>query len=250
MDENNGIRINKYLSMSGYCSRRAADTLVEQGKVYVDGIPAETGTRVFDGQTVTVDGREIKPVLECRVFAFYKPIGYISSLSDEQGEGIGRFIPEDLRLYPVGRLDKDSEGLMLLTNDGELMNSILKAAEGHEKEYLVKVDRDITQSFLRGMEKGVLITNRATGRKVMTAPCTTARIDGRNFTITLIQGLNRQIRRMCGSFEYKVIGLKRIRIMNITIGNMRPGDIVEITGDNLTELRNRIRRQHEQKGTN
>ncbi len=245
MSDNNGIRINKYLSMAGYCSRRAADSLVEQGRVTVDGIQAGNGTKVLDGQSVAVDGKTVSLLCEYRVFAFYKPVGYISSLSDEQGEGIGGFIPENLRLYPVGRLDKDSEGLMLLTNDGGLMNSILKAAEGHEKEYIVRVDRDITGSFLKEMERGVLITNRATGTKVRTAPCRIRRIDNRSFGIILIQGLNRQIRRMCGAFGYKVIKLQRIRIMNINVNDMKPGDIAEITGHDLTELGQQIGRDYE-----
>lgn len=234
---NNEIRINKYISMAGYCSRRAADELIAQGKVYVDGMVAETGTKVKAGQIVIVDGQVVEPVEERRVFAFYKPVGYISSLSDEQGQGISSFIPEGLRLYPVGRLDKDSEGLMLLTNDGELMNGILKASEGHEKEYIVQVNRNVTQEFLSNMEKGVSITNGATGQKVKTAPCKTCILDKRSFKIILIQGLNRQIRRMCGSFEYKVLNLKRIRIMNINIGKLEPGEIVEITGQELLDLK-------------
>ena len=235
--DNNEIRINKYLSMAGYCSRRAADELIAKGKVFVDDVMAETGTKVQPGQAVTVDGEIIKLIDERRVFAFYKPVGYISSLSDEQGQGIGGFVPEGLRLYPVGRLDKDSEGLMLLTNDGDLMNGILKASEGHEKEYIVKVNKPITQDFLNNMEKGVLITNGATGKKVMTAPTKTCILDKKSFKIVLIQGLNRQIRRMCGSFEYKVLNLKRIRIMNIVIGDLKPGEFVEITGQELAQLK-------------
>ncbi len=235
--ENNEIRINKFLSMAGYCSRRAADELIGEGRVTVDGVIAQTGTKVADGQTVCVDGQRITLVEEYKVYALYKPVGYISSLSDEQGKGIGEFITDGLRLFPVGRLDKDSEGLMLLTNDGELMNSILKASGGHEKEYIVTVNKNITDSFLKGMEQGVIITNGATNEKVKTATCKTVKMDNRNFKITLIQGLNRQIRRMCGSFEYKVLNLKRIRIMNITIGNMKPGDIIEITGQELLELK-------------
>ena len=235
--DNNEIRINKYISMAGYCSRRAADELITKGKVFVDGVMAETGTKVQPGQVVTIDGEIIKLIEEHRVFAFYKPVGYISSLSDDQGQGISGFMPEGLRLYPVGRLDKESEGLMLLTNDGELMNGILKASEGHEKEYVVKVDKPITQDFLNNMKKGVLITNGATGQKVMTAPTKTCILDKKSFKIVLIQGLNRQIRRMCGSFEYKVINLKRIRIMNIVIGDLKPGELVEITGQELAQLK-------------
>lgn len=235
--DNNEIRINKYLSMAGYCSRRAADELISAGRVTVDGITAENGTKVSSEQTVCVDGFSISLLKEHRVFAFYKPVGYISSLTDEQGEGISGFIPETIRLFPVGRLDKESEGLMLLTNDGELMNAILKAAGGHEKEYVVKVNKDITDSFLKGMESGVSITNRATGKKILTAPCKTFKSDKRSFRIILIQGLNRQIRRMCGAFGYNVLQLKRIRIMNIGIGDLKPGELIEITGDDLVQLK-------------
>lgn len=237
LNETNEIRINKYLSMSGYCSRRAADDIVSEGRVTVDGDVATTGTRVSQGAVVKVDNKIIKLCEECKVYAFNKPVGYISSLSDEQGEGIGKFIPKNLRLYPIGRLDKDSEGLMLLTNDGELMNSILKASGGHEKEYIVTVDHDLTDKFLHDMERGVKITNGATGKKVVTAPCVTQFIDSRHFKITLIQGLNRQIRRMCGSFGYKVQRLQRIRIMNIKINNIKCGEIREITGSELLELK-------------
>lgn len=237
LNETNEIRINKYLSMSGYCSRRAADDIVSEGRVTVDGDVATTGTRVSQGAVVKVDNKIIKLCEECKVYAFNKPAGYISSLSDEQGEGIGKFIPKNLRLYPIGRLDKDSEGLMLLTNDGELMNSILKASGGHEKEYIVTVDHDLTDKFLHDMERGVKITNGATGKKVVTAPCVTQFIDSRHFKITLIQGLNRQIRRMCGFFGYKVQRLQRIRIMNIKINNIKCGEIREITGSELLELK-------------
>ena len=237
LENTSRIRINKYISMSGFCSRRAADALIEQGKVTVDGVPAVMGTKVYAGQKICVEGQCLNAFAEHKVYAFYKPVGYISSMSDEQGIGISGFFKGYDRVYPVGRLDKESEGLMLLTNDGEMMNKILNAAGGHEKEYLVKVDRDIDDNFLRKMSSGVTITNGQTGRKVVTAPCKIDRIDNRHFRIILIQGLNRQIRRMCGCLNYKVINLKRIRIMNIDIGELKPGDIVEITGAKLDELR-------------
>lgn len=236
-NDNNEIRINKYLSMSGYCSRRAADCIVSEGRVTVDGSVATMGTKVSHGAIVKVDNTVISLCEECKVYAFNKPVGYISSLSDEQGEGIGKFIPPNLRLYPVGRLDKDSEGLMLLTNDGELMNSILKADGGHEKEYIVTVDHGISEKILCDMERGVRITNGATGKKVITAPCATQFIDNRHFRIILIQGLNRQIRRMCGFFGYKVQRLQRIRIMNIRLDNLKYGEIREITGSELMKLK-------------
>ncbi len=238
---NDIYRINKYISMCGYCSRRQADTLIDEGKVTVDGIKAVSGTKVTQNQVVIVNGQKIELQNTREVYAFYKPIGYISSLSDEQGTGIGGFIKTDLRLFPVGRLDKDSEGLMILTNDGELMNSVLKASNAHEKEYLVKVNRPITAKFIERMSKGVPITNGNTGEKIITAPCKIQQIDDRTFSITLIQGLNRQIRRMCGYFEYKVINLKRIRIMNIEIGKMRPGEYRLVSGDELAQIMDKLR---------
>lgn len=240
MEECNGIRINKYISMTGFCSRRAADELISQGRVMVNNLVAATGTKVMPQDIVMVDGKTVNLIDEYKVFALYKPVGYISSLSDEQGEGMSRFIPDDLRLFPVGRLDKDSEGLMLLTNDGELMNSILKASGGHEKEYIVTVDHIITNEFISEMEKGVVITNGATGNKIKTAPCRIKKIDDKNFSIILIQGLNRQIRRMCGNFGYKVMRLKRIRIMNVRVDGLKPGDIREVTVEELSILRGMI----------
>lgn len=236
----NEIRINKYISMSGYCSRRVADALVEEGRVTVDGVIATTGTKVQAGGQVKIDGVEIRPVEDKTIYAFYKPVGYISSLSDEQGEGISKFIPEGMRLFPIGRLDKESEGLMLLTNDGELMNEILNAAGGHEKEYIVTTRQEITDDFLKKMEQGVPITNGATGKKIITAPCRTMKICDRKFRITIIQGLNRQIRRMCGYFGYHVEELVRIRIMNVSVKGMKPGEIKELSGDVVRELRNML----------
>ncbi len=222
------MRINKFLSESGVCSRRHADRLVAEGRVCIDGVKASVGDSVEEGQTVTVDGSIIENKPDKCVYALYKPAGYICSMSDEQGTGLSCFVPGGKRLYPVGRLDKDSEGLVLLTNDGELMNSVLRASEGHEKEYTVTVDRVVTNAFVRGMSKGVSITNGATGRKVMTAPCRVKKTGEKTFDITLIQGLNRQIRRMCGFFGYKVVSLKRIRVMNVKLGNMKPGELRRI----------------------
>ena len=228
-----GIRINKFLSEAGYCSRRAADALVTEGRVSIDGRSALMGERVFAGSTVCVDdlpvfGNDIR-----KIYAFYKPVGYISSLSDEQGEGISSFLTMTERVYPVGRLDKDSEGLMLLTNDGELTNRILTAANGHEKEYEVTVDKKLTDTFLRELEKGVTIMNRATGQKIVTAPCKTAYVDEHTFRITIIQGMNRQIRRMCGALAYKVVRLKRIRILKLWVGDLKPGEIREVSREEL-----------------
>lgn len=232
-----GIRINKYLSQSGYCSRRHADELIEQGLVTIDGITAQCGSRVFDNQVVKVLGREVTLQNDKIIYALYKPAGYISSLSDEQGTGIGGFLKGLPRMYPVGRLDKDSEGLILLTNDGQLMNNILRAQGGHEKEYIVSVDHKITDDFIDKMQKGVMITDRYRQKKVMTAPCKVRKISDNTFSIILIQGLNRQIRRMCGNLGYKVVRLVRIRIMNITLDEMTPGQIRPLDGSKYKELR-------------
>lgn len=240
--DNNKIRINKYISQSGFCSRRAADELVAAGRVRINGEPAVQGSGAAPGDIVTVDGTVISIIEDKEVYAFYKPVGYISSLSDEQGEGIGKFLPEGKRLFPVGRLDKESEGLILLTNDGNLMNEILKAANGHEKEYIVTTRQEITDDFLVKMAKGVPITNAATGRKVITAPCKTMKINDKQFKITLIQGLNRQIRRMCGYFGYDVVNLMRVRIMNITLKGMKPGQVELIDGTRLAEIKKLVKK--------
>ena len=213
------IRINKYISKSGVCSRRAADKLINEGHVTINGVVAETGSKVTEKDIVRIDDDIINLIKDIKVYAFYKPVGYISSLSDEQGTGIASFLPQGMGLFPVGRLDKDSEGLMLITNDGNLMNEILNASNGHEKEYIVP------------------ITNRATGKKIITAPCKTEALEDNSFKITIIQGLNRQIRRMCGYFDIDVVSLKRVRIMNIMLGNMRPGELKELAQSELIKLR-------------
>ncbi|CDC40416.1 MAG TPA: pseudouridine synthase [Lachnospiraceae bacterium] len=237
MDNNEqSIRINKYISASGYCSRREADRLIEAGRVRIDGVVAVTGSRVNPKMTVTVDDTELNMAEDRVVYALNKPAGYISSLSDEQGQGISCFIPDGMRLFPVGRLDKESEGLMLLTNDGELMNNLLNAAGGHEKEYYVTVDRKVTDIFLKALESGVKINNRATGAKVITAPCRTRRISDNTFSIILIQGLNRQIRRMCGALGYGVVRLRRMRIKNICLGDLNEGCIRKLSDEEIIGL--------------
>lgn len=237
MDNTQSIRINKYISSSGYCSRREADRLITEGRVMIDGEPAVMGSRVGYDSSVTIDGIVLEQAPERVVYALNKPVGYISSLSDEQGQGISCFIPEGMRLFPVGRLDKESEGLMLLTNDGELMNELLKASGGHEKEYYVTVDRKVDDSFLKALENGVVIINRATNDKVRTAPCKTQLISDNTFSITLIQGLNRQIRRMCGALGYGVRQLKRMRIKNICLGNLNEGCIRKLTDEEVAGLK-------------
>lgn len=228
------IRLNKYLSESGVCSRREADRLIEAGKVTVDGKTAVTGMKVLMSQTVTVEGKKVdgkdRPVL----LAVHKPRGIVCTTSDkDRAENIVEFMKYPIRIYPVGRLDKDSEGLLLMTNQGELVNRILRSRYGHEKEYLVTVDKPVTKEFVEKMSRGVEILDTCT------KPCEVEKTGERSFRIVLTQGLNRQIRRMCEALGFNVKTLKRIRIMNIKLGNLKKGESREITGGEWDEL-NRI----------
>ncbi len=228
------IRLNKYLSESGVCSRREADRLIEAGKVTVDGMTAVTGMKVLPSQAVTVDGKTVggkdRPVL----LAVNKPRGIVCTTSDkDRAENIVEFLKYPVRIYPIGRLDKDSEGLLLMTNQGELVNRILRSRYGHEKEYLVTVDKPVTKDFIEKMSRGVEILDTCT------KPCEVEKTGESSFRIILTQGLNRQIRRMCEALGFHVKTLKRIRIMNMKLGNLRTGESREITGDEWVEL-NRI----------
>ena len=217
-------RINKYLSEAGYCSRREADRLVEAGKVTIDGVAAVCGSKVADGQTVCVDGKEVSGRSRRILLAFNKPAGIVCTTTDKQGSNnIVDFIGYPERIYPVGRLDKDSEGLILMTNDGAMMDRILRSANGHEKEYIVRVNKPVTDEFVKGMSDGVYLKELD-------------RIDDRTFSVTLTQGLNRQIRRMCENFGYKVMKLKRIRIMNIMLGDLKQGCYRDVTTEEYAEL--------------
>ena len=235
------MRLNKYISDAGCCSRREADRLIEAGRIKVNGKTAQMGMQVEQDDIVEIDGSRIRHYKGGRkvIYAFYKPEGIVTTMADEpdslakflQGKGI------DARVYPVGRLDKESCGLLLLTNDGDLMNSILKTSNNHQKEYVVKVNKDITDAFLKGMASGVEITDGNTGKKVVTRRCTVKRNGKRTFTIVLRQGLNRQIRRMCGSFGYEVTSLKRIRIMNVNLNGLKEGEIRLLTFEEEKRLR-------------
>ena len=244
------MRLNKYIGDAGYCSRREADRLIEAGKVAVNGKTALVGMQVKEGDTVTVDG-----VLVGRsetdhkiIYAFYKPRGVVCTMADEP-DSLFRFLKNrclenpfsengfSARVYPIGRLDKDSDGLVLLTNDGELTNRILKTADNHQKEYAVKVNKDITDAFIRGMAAGVEIVDGNKGVKVTTRKCRVEKTGRRSFIIVLEQGLNRQIRRMCGAFGYEVTALRRVRIMNIRLNGLKEGGIRVLTEEEETRLR-------------
>ena len=192
------MRLNKYISDSGICSRREADRLIESGKVCVNGNVASMGMQVMDNDSVEVDGRSIKPPAAVKkvIYAFYKPVGVVTTMADEP-DGLAEYLKNkgiDKRVFPVGRLDKESSGLLLLTNDGELMNNILKTSNNHQKEYVVKVNKDVTDDFIKKMGAGVEITDASTGKKVITRKCVVKKNGKKTFTIVLRQGLNRQIR--------------------------------------------------------
>ena len=227
----NGIRLNKYLSEAGICSRREADRLIEDGKVTVDGRTASMGMKVFTSQEITVNGKRVEGKERPVLLAVNKPRGIVCTTSDkDRAENIVEFLKYPVRIYPVGRLDKDSEGLLLMTNQGELVNRILRGRYGHEKEYLVTVDRPVTEAFIRQMRNGVEILG------TRTKPCEAEITGERSFSIILTQGLNRQIRRMCEALGYQVKTFKRVRIMNVKLGNLKTGQYRELTPAEWEEL--------------
>ena len=231
------LRINKYLSSIGFCSRREADRLLEQGKVKIDGETAQVGQRMMPEQEVTVNGIPVKDKPREIIIAFNKPKGIVCTSSKKEKNNIVDYLHFPTRIYPVGRLDKDSTGLILLTNDGELTDCILRGKNNHEKEYLVTVQKPLRAEIIHAMEQGVPILD------TMTRPCRIIQIDSHTFRIILTQGLNRQIRRMCEYFGYKVITLKRVRVMNIHLGDLKEGTWREITGKELAELKDALKGQ-------
>lgn len=233
-----GIRLNKYLSDAGICSRREADRLIEEGRVLIDGVPASMGTKVEPGQTVCCDGQTVggkdKPVF----LVVNKPRGIVCTTSDkDRAENIVEFLNYPQRIYPVGRLDKDSEGLLLMTNQGDIVNKILRGGNNHEKEYAVAVNKPVTEEFLKKMREGVWIEDLA----VLTKPCRAWQTGSHTFHIVLTQGLNRQIRRMCRALDYHVMKLKRVRIMSIKLGNLERGEYRELTEKEVEELKRMVK---------
>ena len=211
------ISLNKYLSSTGICSRREADRWIEAGRVTINGAIAQKGNRVETGDAVQLDGKSVGERPAPLYLAFHKPAGVTSTTDAKDPDNIIDYINYPQRIFTIGRLDKASTGLILLTNDGDVVNEILRAENEHEKEYIVTVDRPITPAFVRGMSAGVPILG------TRTSPCTVQRLGQRSFRIVLTQGLNRQIRRMCGFFGYTVLTLKRIRIMHIELGDLPVG---------------------------
>ena len=227
-----GIRINKFLSEAGVCSRREADRQVENGNVTIDGKIAVMGDRIFDGQKVCFMGKEVTLEEEKILLAVHKPAGIVCTAEKREKNNIVDFIHYPKRIYPVGRLDKDSTGLILMTNQGELVNKIMRAGNMHEKEYIVTVNKPVTDAFLRGMSGGVPLVELG----VTTRKCKVERLGKRKFKIILTQGYNRQIRRMCEYFGYRVEELQRVRIMNIHLGDLAPGTYRKLTTKEYTEL--------------
>lgn len=225
-----GTRINKYLSEIGFCSRREADRLLEDGRVSIDGKLPELGTRVMPGQKVCVDGKPVKGGDKPVILAVNKPVGIVCTTTKVEKDNIVDFINYKTRVYPIGRLDKSSEGLILMTNMGEMVNKIMRAGNYHEKEYIVSVNQDITDDFLTQMSTGVPILD------TVTRPCKVEKLGRRKFRIILTQGLNRQIRRMCEYLGYRVVYLKRVRIMNIKLGDIKSGEYRELTPKEMAEL--------------
>lgn len=228
--DNEGIRLNKYIASSGLCSRREADTLIESGKVTINGEPAVQGSKVMDGDIVLVNGRKVTPDDDMVYIAFNKPLGVTCTTDKRDPSNIIDYIGFDERIFPVGRLDKNSSGLILLTNDGSIVNKLLRAENGHEKEYLVTVNRPYDKNFIRSMESGVPVLGQ------LTLPCKLKPAGDKTFKIILHQGLNRQIRRMCEYLGYKVTRLKRIRFMNIDLGDLETGKWRYLTSSEKKEL--------------
>ena len=230
-----GTRINKFLSEVGYCSRRQADSLIEQGRVYVDKKPAIMGMKVFEDDLIEVDGEKINQIKKKKIFiALNKPKGIVCTTnSDVEENNIIDFVNYHERIFPVGRLDRSTTGLILLTNDGETANQILKTSNNNEKEYLVKVNKPISESILKKMSEGIPMLGKKTRK------CSIKKLKTNQFKIILTQGLNRQIRRMCNYFDFKVVSLTRTRIMNIKL-DIPEGKYRLLNENEIKSLKNKI----------
>ena len=224
------VRLNKYLSEAGVCSRREADRLIESGKVTVDGQRAQTGMKIRPGQEVRVGKKVVSRQDEMVVLAVNKPRGIVCTEEKRERNSIVRFLDYPIRVTYIGRLDKDSRGLLLMTNNGDIINRMMRAANHHEKEYKVTVDHEITGEFLEKMAGGVGILD------TVTRPCKVEKLGKYTFSIILTQGLNRQIRRMCEALGYEVKDLVRVRVMNIRLGSLKEGEYREVTDEELDEL--------------
>lgn len=228
-----GTRLNKYMAQAGLCSRREADRYIEAGQVYINGKKAEVGQLVFAGDKVTIGAKELRDNNEKVVLAWYKPVGVTCTEKDPHAKRkIGDVFKYPVRVTYAGRLDKDSEGLLIMTNDGDLINDMMRGANGHEKEYVVKVDKELTEEFQNAMQEGIFLPEL----ERTTRPCI-VKLEGKyTFRIVLTQGLNRQIRRMCEALGYQVKSLKRVRVVNVELGKLKPSEYRELTPVEKKEL--------------
>jgi 23S rRNA pseudouridine2604 synthase len=230
LENKQSTNLNKFISSTGICSRREAEKLITSGRVTINGKPTQLGNRVFDGDVVKIDGRPLKAKPKTLYIAFNKPIGIVCTTDSKERDNIVKYINHPERLFPIGRLDKPSEGLIFLTNDGDIVNKILRAGNNHEKDYLVTVDKPITDDFIKKMSNGIPILGTVTQK------CKVTKVGAKVFQIVLTQGLNRQIRRMCEYLGYEVTKLKRTRIMNVNLNKLAIGQWRELTSAELTEI--------------
>ncbi|WP_271405284.1 23S rRNA pseudouridine(2604) synthase RluF [Tenacibaculum soleae] len=236
MENNNqtSINLNKFISSTGICSRRDAEKFIKAGRVTINKNVAQLGNRVFKGDKVRVDGRLLESKPKTLYIALNKPVGIVCTTDSKEKKNIVKFVGHPERLFPIGRLDKPSEGLIFLTNDGDIVNKILRAGNNHEKEYIVSVDKKITDNFITKMSNGIPILGTVTQK------CKVEKVSDFTFKIILTQGLNRQIRRMCEYLEYEVTKLKRERIMNVSLEKLKTGDWRELTTDEMKEINKMI----------
>lgn len=230
----NSINLNKFISSTGICSRRDAEKFIVAGRVTINKEVAQLGNRVFDGDEVRVDGRLLQAKPKTLYIALNKPVGIVCTTDSKERKNIVKFVGHPQRLFPIGRLDKPSEGLIFLTNDGDIVNKILRAGNNHEKEYVVSVDKSITDDFVEKMSNGIPILGTVTQKSKV------EKLADKVFKIILTQGLNRQIRRMCEYLDYNVTKLKRERIMNVSLGNLKTGDCRELTSEEMKEINQMI----------
>lgn len=230
---NEGTRLNKYMAQAGLCSRREADRYIDAGQVYINGVKAKIGQLVYPGDKVTIGAKQLSDAREKVVLAWYKPVGVTCTEKDPHAKRkIGDVFHYPVRVTYAGRLDKDSEGLLIMTNDGDLINDMMRGANGHEKEYVVKVDKELTEAFVTAMQNGLYLPEL----ERTTRPCQVT-VEGKyTFRIVLTQGLNRQIRRMCEVLGYQVKSLKRVRVVNVELGSLKPGAYRELTESEKKEL--------------
>ncbi|MCR5311008.1 MAG: pseudouridine synthase [Lachnospiraceae bacterium] len=234
MDTGSGIRINKYIASCGVCSRRDADKLIEEGKVTLNGKPASPGDRVMPGDSVKVGKKLLTEKEERTVLAYYKPVGVTCTERDSHADvTLKDVLRYKERVTYAGRLDKDSEGLLLLTDDGDLIQAMMKGENGHEKEYIVKISKPVTKEFVEKMSGGLYLKDI----NKTTRPCKVERVTKDSFSIILTQGLNRQIRRMCETLDVKVLSLKRVRVLTVTLGKLKPGEYRKLSNAEVEELR-------------